>query len=207
MAERLSLTAQIYESMKTEIKSGAFPSGHPISAAMVSRRFSSSIIPVREALYRLVGERLIEAKDHDGFYALRISEVGLRDLYKWQHHLVVESLNHAFKPAIIAVEAVHTNHSDQSLVTIEVLFRTLADKSGNQELSVAIHNTLDRTVPVAMIKEQVTDDWALEYENLIRHWKLGDVHLFKEALLSYNSRRIELVPELVERLNHLRPSD
>ncbi|UYC17400.1 GntR family transcriptional regulator [Xanthomonas campestris pv. phormiicola] len=193
--------------MKADIKSGAFPSGHPISAAMVSRRFSSSIIPVREALYRLAGERLIEARDHEGFYAVRISEVGLRDLYKWQYHLVLESLDQSFKPALKAAEAANINNSDPSLATIEVLFRTLADKSGNQELGVAIHNTLDRTVPVALVKDQVSDDWATEYENLLRHWQLGDVHLFKDALHSYNSRRIELVPDLVERLNHLRPSD
>ncbi|MCD9007502.1 GntR family transcriptional regulator [Luteimonas sp. XNQY3] len=202
MLERHSRSAHVYEAIKAEVRSGAYPPGYPISAATLSRRLSTSIIPIREALNRLTGERLVEARDHNGFFAPRISEMGLRDLYHSQMALILCALDHLAMPDPKYVELFDASAHGAPWAAVERLFNALADASTSGELSWVLHNALDRLHPVYLLKQEVAADWELECIRLLAHWQRGNRAEFKEALTAYHARRLELVPALVERLNH-----
>jgi DNA-binding GntR family transcriptional regulator len=165
---------------------------------------SASTIPIREALQRLVGERLVEARDHNGFYAPHISEVGLRDLYQAQHAMLLWTLEHGAFLHLQLVKPAPARATASALSATEKLFDELADRSGNRELQWSLHNAIDRLHAVCLAKEAVAANWACECERLLEQWRHGDISAFKEALQGYHCHRIELVPALVDRLNQPR---
>jgi len=204
MTGKVSLGTRLYESIKAQVKSGNFCPGQPISAAMLSKQLSASTIPIREALQRLVGERLVEVRDLNGFFAPHISEVGLRDLYQMQLGLLRWILEQAPLSHQPSLTPTLTQGAAPASMAIERLFAELADRSGNRELQWSLHNTLDRLHAACLLKEAVATDWPYECERLLAPWQHGDLAGFKQALQTYHDRRIALVPALVERLNRSR---
>lgn len=199
--EKLSRTTRIYEAIKAEVMSGAFPPGRPIHAATLSRKLACSINPVREALCRLAAERLVQAHDHEGFYAPRISESSLRDLYDWQIALLRMALEQQAKPHQRWAAKVDLDPTPPLLVKIERLFAHLADKTHGHELQWAIHNSIDRLHVVKLVKEDVADGWEAPCHEVLKCWRRGDPQSFTDALIHYHRHRLALVPDLVEMLN------
>lgn len=74
---------RVYNELKRMLAEGELPPGSPIEPALIGRQLASSITPVRDALHRLTGERLVEAPSHNGFRVPLPSEAALRDLYNW----------------------------------------------------------------------------------------------------------------------------
>src|SRR5438128_1521196 len=78
---------RVYRALKDELLRGDHRPGDPLEPRHIGERLFASITPVRDALHRLAGERLIEASPHDGFRVPLMTEHGLRDLYRWQELL------------------------------------------------------------------------------------------------------------------------
>ncbi|TBU86942.1 GntR family transcriptional regulator [Phytopseudomonas dryadis] len=193
---------RIYESIKAEVRSGAYSPGQPISPAMLAKHLSVSAIPIREALQRLVGERLVEMRqDHNGFLAPLVSEAGLRDLYQAQLVMLLWILEHGTLARLQSVKPPRAQDAAPGLAAIEALFAELADRAGSREMQWSLHNAIDRLHPVCLMKQEVADDWISACERLLEQWQRGDLTAFKDALLDYHRRRVELVPALVERIN------
>ncbi|MGH1557293.1 GntR family transcriptional regulator [Caulobacter segnis] len=54
---------------KTQLLDGVYQPGERLDAAVLAERYFWSITPVRAALHRLAGERLVEARSNEGFTA------------------------------------------------------------------------------------------------------------------------------------------
>ncbi|VFR27399.1 hypothetical protein BRI6_4590 [plant metagenome] len=200
MAHKVSLSQRLYQAIKSEIRSGAFLPGQSIPAAMLARRLSVSIIPVRDALHRLAGERLVETWEQGGFHAPHMSEAKLRDLYQTQLAMLLWALDQPTMPRAASSVPESGPGGEQPLAAIEALFGHLASASGSRELVWALHNTLDRLYTVSQLKALVADDWPNEGERLLAHWRHGDLAGFRHALLAYHQHRITLVPRLIEQV-------
>ena len=72
-----SLANLAFEKIVGAIVSGEIAPGERISEAHLARRFGISRGPLREALMRLEGRRLVERKPNLGAYVVRLSEQGL----------------------------------------------------------------------------------------------------------------------------------
>lgn len=68
---------QVYEALRADIVGGALQPGQVLVIDSLARRFSVSIIPVREALRQLQSERLVEIRPHTG---VRVTEVDVSSL-------------------------------------------------------------------------------------------------------------------------------
>ena len=79
---------RVYFALKEQLTSGRHPPGAHLEPSVLGDELCSSITPIRDALHRLVGERLVEAPRNDGFRAPMITELGLRQLYGWQADLL-----------------------------------------------------------------------------------------------------------------------
>lgn len=52
---------RVYAAIKQQLLEGAFRPGERIEPAILSDELGASVTPVRDALHRLAGERLVEA--------------------------------------------------------------------------------------------------------------------------------------------------
>src|SRR5688500_211835 len=80
---------RVYAAIKRQLREGAFRPGDRLEPAALAEQHYSSAPPVRDALQRLTGERLVEAPRHEGFRAPLLSETTLRHLYAWHLDLLL----------------------------------------------------------------------------------------------------------------------
>ena len=71
------LNMQVYNLLKKEILQHRIPQGERLVDSQLADRFGISLTPVRDAIFMLVREGLVENKGKRGFYVL---EVGARDI-------------------------------------------------------------------------------------------------------------------------------
>jgi DNA-binding GntR family transcriptional regulator len=82
---------RIYRTMKADILGGQFTSGAKLTATKIAGRYEASITPVREAIYRLVGEGLVEMTV-EGFHVKLSSRDMLLDILDLSQKLLVVCL-------------------------------------------------------------------------------------------------------------------
>jgi len=75
--------------MGTQLRKGAFRPGERLEPAAFSDKLSASVTPIRDALHRLTGERLVETPRHEGFRVPLVTETMLRHLYTWHLDLLL----------------------------------------------------------------------------------------------------------------------
>ena len=69
-----------YEAIKRRLMSGEWASGTRIEAARLADDFGVSMTPVRDSLYRLNGERMVDFTPGEGFHVHRMTETEFRAL-------------------------------------------------------------------------------------------------------------------------------
>ena len=79
---------RVYFALKEQLMTGRFAPGDHLEPSLIGDELHSSITPVRDALHRLVGERLVEAPRNDGFRVPMVTEFALRQMYAWQADLM-----------------------------------------------------------------------------------------------------------------------
>ena len=87
--EGFPASERIYATVKQELLDGRYRPGERIDAALLAARHGVSITPIRSALHRLVGERLVETRPSEGFFSIALTEVRLRDLYAWNGNVIL----------------------------------------------------------------------------------------------------------------------
>lgn len=80
--ERILVSDQVYERLKTAITSGEYPPGTRLAEQDVAGRLSVSQTPVREALTRLARERLVIQLPRRGSFVAEISTEDARHAYQ-----------------------------------------------------------------------------------------------------------------------------
>ena len=86
-----------YRALKGQLRDGVHLPGHRLEANRIADDLGVSMTPVRDALNRLAGERLVEASSGEGFHVPRLSEGELRDLYEWHSALIIMAVTTARK--------------------------------------------------------------------------------------------------------------
>ena len=80
--EKTTAATAIYQEIKEDILRGGFPAGIRLNIKDLSRRYDTSINPVREALSRLAAERIVDQREQKGFSVPVIDAAGLDELVK-----------------------------------------------------------------------------------------------------------------------------
>jgi hypothetical protein len=192
---------RVYIALKARILSGEFVSGDRLDPALLARDLASSVTPVRDALHRLMGERIIESWEQAGFRIPLVTEAGLRELYAWSAELmtlVTRMASHSAGSELPNLGIPEPLPSDANAI-----FHRLAAASRNHEVRATVAMLNDRLVIVRrhetmLIKDDDTLE-ALGGSVLAHRW--ADV---RAQLLVYHRQRLRAVPELAEAL---RPAD
>lgn len=89
------LTAErVYDAIRAQILDRAYLPGTRLDPAQLAKELAASMTPVRDALHRLMGEGLVEARTGSGFHLPLLNEPSLIDLYRWSHELSLLALRH-----------------------------------------------------------------------------------------------------------------
>ena len=187
--------ARVYQALKARIMAGEFAPGERIDPARLSIELSASATPIRDALHRLGGERLVESWQHEGFRQPLVSEAGLRDLYGWSEDLVFAVIRATAKVAPHVVESVETIGHDV-IGDPPDIFLSLARLSPNYEHRLAMTSLNERSQSIRRVEARLFPGTQQESDlvsQLIqeRHW--SDLRRWNAR---YHSARLRRVPEI-----------
>jgi len=182
---------RVYHELKRMLADGELPPGEPIEPAVIGKQIAASITPVREALHRLTGERLVEAPNHNGFRVPQLSEAGLRDLYQWNGQLLMLAVK--VGPGILGALAPETMPEDVHARTVE-LFAAIAHATGRGEHARTIDLLSARLAPFRRAEGRVLDGLYEELASLASSLLADDRAQLGRLLVRYHRRRIRAAP-------------
>ena len=192
---------RVYAAIKERLRSGVYRPGERLEPAALSDELNASVTPIRDALHRLTGERLVEAPRHEGFRVPMLTETTLRHLYAWHHDLLLLAILGRKLPA--SEPELPPEISDRSTALHErcnAAFLALARSSGNPEHLIALATLTERIEPVQRLEDALLDAAEEESAGIVAAITSGDRRLLRKALIHYHRRRERIVPEVISRL-------
>jgi hypothetical protein len=175
--------------------------GQRVDPARLATDFETSLTPVRFALYRLVGESQLVDHARDGMQVPLLTEVALRDLYKWMEHLLVTACDSGPTPVTREPKPLKLSAGSDLAKQTWQLFEAIIASIVYQPLQLAARQTNDRLAPIRRAKQELIEHGFEELSELNRHWQARDIPALKSALHEYHERRKQLVPCIVALLN------
>lgn len=190
---------RVYLALKEQIVGGWFAPGDHLEPAALGEELNASITPVRDALHRLVGERIVEAPGHNGFRLPMPTEAELRDLYGWNQALLELALGRMRRNVSIDSTRPARNAPEDTAVIDGAagLFRAIAGRSGSTELRLALEGLNDRLGPMRAAEAKLLDDLEGELALLSAAFVEGQMSALRRGLVAYHRRRQRRVPDLL----------
>jgi DNA-binding GntR family transcriptional regulator len=200
---------RVYAAIKGQLRNGLFRPGDRLEPAALADELNASVTPIRDALHRLTGERLIEAPRHEGFRVPLMTETTLRHLYAWHRDLLVLAiLSRWTSERFLLTDQVLPDAANQS-ESQNALFFMLGRLTGNPEVIVALEAVTERLGPVQRLEEALLDAISDETDEIAEALRSADRSRLRRALVRYHRRRERIVPDLLDRLYRLagKPAD
>ncbi|OYW46615.1 MAG: hypothetical protein B7Z33_03215 [Sphingomonadales bacterium 12-68-11] len=188
---------RVYLALREQLGAGRFAPGQHLEPAVLSQDLNASITPVRDALHRLAGEGLVDTARGEGFRIPRLTEMGLRHLYRWNAVLLDLAARGRADAPWPSRERTVPPTSAAAVDLTERLFLAVAARAGNPEVSAAVERINARLRPVRHV------EFALELGpddelDLLEQWLDGEADLpFRRALAAYHRRRERAVGDIV----------
>jgi DNA-binding FadR family transcriptional regulator len=180
-----------YAALRQMLRDGMHPPGHRLEANRIADELGVSPTPVRDALNRLVGERMVEASSGEGFHVPRLDEGDLRDLYEWNSALAIMAARTS--RTLPDPAAILQAMSGGTLADVTAAcFALLADSAPNRELRVAVAHASDRLHPYRIAEAKVLQPVFGELEELL------DVPSKRQAAIRrYHLSRMRAVSDMI----------
>lgn len=190
-----ALTAdRVYHDLKRQIMLGTFKPGSSLGLTAIAEEFGTSISPVRDALQRLIGERLVEAHAGGGFAIPAMNRKLVHHLYSWHGDLVrlaVKGMTRPDRigdfPGIAGTDAPSRRCSVADLTA--QLFDTIGASSTNPEHHLAIELAGAR-LHVLRLKESILPKLETELETVWSVTRSANKNAIRIAMWHYHRRRL-----------------
>lgn len=189
---------RVYSAIKDRLLTGADRPGARLEPAMLSDELNASVTPVRDALHRLTGERLIEAPRHEGFRVPMLTETMLRQLYAW--HLDLLLLAIVKHDSGVLLPKVATDPQKASHERQNAIFLSLARAVGNPEHLTTLEALTERLQPVQRLEATFLDETEAETAEILNALYEEDRRALRKSLVRYHRRRERIVPALLAAL-------
>ena len=192
---------RVYAAIRQRLGEGLYRPGARLEPALLSDELNASVTPVRDALHRLTGERLVEAPRHEGFRVPMMTERLLRYLYGW--HLDLLLLAVVKHRTTSLAEAIVEPDGPSEIPTHErqnALFLALARTAGNPEHAAALEALSHRLEPAQRLERYFLDETEAETNEIVRALQANDRKSLRRSLVRYHRRRLRIIPELLARM-------
>lgn len=187
---------RIYHALKAELGSGLPGAGEQLEPGVLADQLNASITPVRDALHRLVGEGLVEAPRGDGFRTPLVTEIGLRNLYRW-HGAMVELAARAPPHGLDQAEPQAAGMVERT----EQLFLSIAAWSGNPEHVAAVARAGERLRPARRAELALLPNAEQELGEIAGAAGASDRAKLRVLIGRYHRSRERLVDRIVSMLH------
>lgn len=184
MAADGQIRERVYQALKQKLVEGEFALDQHLDIRTLSGLLKASPTPVKEALVRLGGERLVVAKGR-GFQVARWTAAQLSELYGWREKLLLLALEGT--PAITLPAP--TPSSTYALQVRHLLEPAEAD--AGDELKYAAANADDRLSYARLVESDLWPDVAEELEDLRAALMSGVSGARFQGVRLYFARRID----------------
>lgn len=145
-----------YTTLKTELLSGAHAPGTQLKASAIAKRLRLSATPVREALARLSGEKLVEERRDQGHFVPLLTARRIGELYTILGYILVATQPRLFDSATLGMAEV-----DGVAASLEYYAR----RSSNVSAQLLIRDLNDR---LAVVRDAEARCVPAEMQNAIR---------------------------------------
>lgn len=186
-----------YRALKLEVTSGRYKPGQRLQARALADILNASTSPVTNAMRQLVGERVLEYTDEDGFIIPWVNEQRLRDLLSWTAWLTTTGHDDLEATAGHFVRGEPDLPHEDIVAATEQLFLALVGNMQNMELTRNMGNSNDRLRAIRKLEEGLLPDRFEELKGLVQAWTEGNRPVLRRALGRYHRRRLDVVPQLV----------
>lgn len=186
-----------YDALKRRLIHGYWPGGFRLEANKIADSLGVSMTPVRDSLYRLTGEQLVDFVHGEGFRVPLLTETKLRDLFGL-HNLLAQIAMDSSKPR----ERVQITSNDIAERTAS-LFRHIASRSVNAELITTITLLGDKLFCAWNVDAQIfpaVDSELAEIGKSLGGSSTANA-LLRRLLVRYHDRRIAEAANYVRILN------
>lgn len=190
---------RVYAAIRQRLRDGLYRPGERLEPAMLAEELNASVTPVRDALHRLTGERLVETPRHEGFRVPMMTETLLRFLYAWHLDLLLLAV---MKKQAIAFEGSATIDGPNDAPVHErqnALFLAIARSTGNPEHLATLEALGHRLEPVQRLEKFFLDETETETDEIVRALRANDRKSLRSSLVRYHRRRERIVAELLAR--------
>ncbi|MGH6696231.1 GntR family transcriptional regulator [Sphingopyxis sp.] len=140
-----STMERVYLDLKARIVGGAYPPGTRLDPFHLAKRLAASPTPVREALHRLSGERIVDSWHQEGFRQPIFAESDLCDLYQWAGALIGLALRAPALGSAVPASLLVSMEVEDYPARVARLFRAIALLCDNREIRYAIVNFVERS--------------------------------------------------------------
>lgn len=185
---------RVFDALKADILSGDLAPGMKLEPHAFAERLASSVTPVRDALHRLAGERLVDLRTSEGFYVPFVTEPGLRDLYSWNGQLV-RMVVHSWSAKAPSIRA------DGLPADIGRATRAFFDLFGgiapNGEYQRQLDSASDRLAAARMAEERVFPDREAELRAMAVAFDHARPAELLKLVMAYHRRRLNATPAIV----------
>ncbi len=176
---------RVLDALRRAVLEHQFRPGDRLDPTQLAGMLSSSVTPVREALYVLAGEGLVETRTSDGFHLPQLDEPALRDRYRWNLQLARLALaSHEPVHGIVPVSA-----EDDLAGLSATLMARIGRLSGNIELQRAMASLNARLHAARMVESEILADVREELAQIGGALASDDRPLLRNLVTAYCNRR------------------
>jgi DNA-binding GntR family transcriptional regulator len=197
----------IYTEIRRSIIMGHRKPGERLDLDTLSRRYGTSVTPVRDALQMLSQEGLVTIKPRSGYFVTHITLKQLRDMLELREILEVASIERAATriteeqlEQLKYVHAGYTGDDDESydryMDENRRVHYLIAQASGNQELAEMLGHLLDRLASF-MVLCRAGETLERRHALLIKALRTRDVATARQAMLNEINKTRETILERV----------
>jgi len=213
-APRGPLHLEIYHEIKRAVLSGELPPGSVLSEAELSRRWSVSRTPIREAIRQLELEDLITWEPRRGATVTQVTVRGLRDMVELRQALEGLAVRLAaerrtdedlaeLQSILDRIDAAHRRGDIPATIELDDAFhRRIALASGNRLLAASADRLLDRVRFARSMARRVPgrqEEFQREHAAILRAIAARDPEVAERAMTEHVQRSRVRLMEMLER--------
>lgn len=184
----------IYRRIRHEIVGGAFAPGSMLKLGRLTDQFGASATPVRDALNRLVGERLVVLLPGGGFRVRPLDADRLTGLYRWHGHLIQIALGGPLPTSAregLGALKHETMEPGQVAAASERLFHILASAPQNEELEQAVAAASRALARARALEHRLLPDVVGEFSHLLATIDKQKLGAARRAMARYHRVRVQ----------------
>lgn len=203
-----------YRRLKDMILRNHYRPGMHLKVADLADELGVSTTPVREALNRLVVERLIDGAPGLGFFARQPSELEIRNLYdmnQWYLGLALSEAEKAttppdgsrFSALVSALNSLKPKEPQVAEVVPQVTgeFALLvSEQARNVEIFRSIGNINDRLHYVRVCECKLLDDPVGPLQTMFHLFHVRQLQELRQAIKTYHETRMALLPDIIREM-------